>query len=83
MVTLEAHELVVETVAVPQMGYVGTEARLDLTHELRVRHLGMNANRDQVVSDTVENLDFDKGDLWIACRHGGRIQVGGGRGMGT
>lgn len=80
MVTPESYELVVETVAVPQIGYARAEASLDLAHELRVCHLGMNANCDQVISDTVENLDLDKGNLRIACRHAGCIQ-GSGCGM--
>lgn len=81
MVALESYKLVVETIAVPQTGYARAEASLDLTHELRVRHLGMNTNCDQVISDTVEYLDLDKGNLRIACRHGGCIQISSGRGM--
>lgn len=78
MVTLESYEVVVETIAVPQIGYARTEAGLDLGDELRVCHPGMNANCDQVIGDTVENLDLDKGNLRIACRHGGCIQVSSG-----
>lgn len=69
-VTLERDELVAEAVAVPKRKHVPAEARLDLIHELRMGHLGVYANGNEVVRHAVEDLDLQEGRVGVRRRDG-------------
>ena len=72
-IVLQRHELVAQAVSESQGKHVPAKTSLNLVHELCVGDFGVHADSDEVVRDTVKDLDLQERGIRVRRRDWGVV----------
>lgn len=77
LITPKPNKSISDAITVSENSNITPKTSLNLLHQLRMCHFGMDANGNKVIPYTVKDLNFHKRSLRIGSRYSWAVEIGG------